>query len=134
MSTHQGVEQDERTEAVLGLSGRLATFYFILAIPCDFVYRAIVRHEIAWDLMALLFGGVAICLIYQARQKILGKTWWMLVASIAAVTFITGVVVSSITQNAAWNMAVTGVVTGITAGVVSAAMFRQAGRTQKKGA
>lgn len=124
MSTHESVEHDERTEAVIGTSCRLAFFFYCLALPVDYAYRAIVRHENAWDLMALYVGGLAILLIYQAREKVLGKAWWVRVASIAAATCITGVVVSAMTQDTVWIMAVTGVVTGVTAAVVHARMAR----------
>ena len=120
MSTHQSVGQDERTVAVIDASFAPACFFYWLALPIDYAYRAIVRHENAWDLMALFFGGIAICTIYQARQKILGKAYWVNVVCIGAVGFITVVVVTAMTENAAWIMAVTGVVTGITAAVVAA--------------
>jgi energy-converting hydrogenase Eha subunit A len=120
MSTHRSVEQDERTVAVIGVSCQYAFLFFCLALPIDYAYRAIVRHENAWDLMALFFGGVAICLIHQVRQKILGKVWWVRFACIAAVAGITTAVVTAMTQDVAWIMGVTGVVTGITAAVVTA--------------
>ena len=120
MSTPQCPEHDERTVAVIGTSCQYAFILFCVALPIDYAYRAIVRHENAWDLMAMFFGGVAICVIYQARQKILGKTWWVRFACIAAVAGITTAVVTAMTQDVAWIMAVTGVATGITAAVVAA--------------
>lgn len=120
MSTHQSVEQDERTVAVIATSCQLALVFFCFALPIDYAYRAIVRHENAWDLMAIFFGGFAISLMYQARQKILGRVWWVRFACIAAVTFITVAVVTAMTQDVAWIIAVTFVVSGITSGVVMA--------------
>ena len=120
MSTGQIVEQDERAAAVIGTSCRLAFFFCCLALPIDYAYRAIVHHENAWDLMALFFGGVAICTIYQARQKILGKAYWVRFACIAAAAFITVAIVTAMTQDVVWIVGATGVVTGITAGVVTA--------------
>ncbi len=75
MSTHQSVEQDERTVAVMGASSRLAFLFLYFGLLIDYAYRAIVRHENAWDLVALVFGGSVIATIYQARHKTLGKTW-----------------------------------------------------------
>ncbi len=75
MSTHQSVEQDERTVAVLGESGRLVAFFFLLALPIDMAYRSMVRHEVIWDLLVIYLGGAVVGTVYQARQKILGKTW-----------------------------------------------------------
>ena len=120
MSTSQCPEHDERTVAVIGASSQLAVAFFYLTLFIDYAYRAIVRHENAWDLMAIFFGGLAINLIYQARQKILGKVVWVRFACIAAVTFITVAVVTAMTQDVAWIMGVTFVVTGVTSGVVFA--------------
>ena len=120
MSTPQSVEHDERAVAVIGMSCQYAFVFFCLALPIDYAYRAIVRHENAWDLMAMFFGGVAICTIYQARQKILAKAYWVRFACVAAVAIITVAVVTAMTQDVAWIMGVTAVVTGITAGVVFA--------------
>jgi hypothetical protein len=36
-----------------------------------------IRHEAAWDLMALVIVGGAICTVSQARQKTLGHGWVM---------------------------------------------------------
>ena len=88
MSTHQSIEQDERTVAVIATSCQWAFFFFCLALPIDYAYRAIVRHENAWDLMALVIVGGAVCAIYQARQKALPHGWvktGMLIALLGAV-------------------------------------------------
>lgn len=39
------------------------------------VYRGSVRHEAAWDLMALVIVGSLIGTVYQVRQKTLGQGW-----------------------------------------------------------
>jgi hypothetical protein len=88
MSTPQCVERDERTVAVENASYRWAYGVLTYALLVDVMYRGLFRHEAAWDLMALVIVGGAICTVYQARQKTLGHGWVMkavLVACIAGV-------------------------------------------------
>lgn len=95
MSAPQCVERDERTVAVENASYRWAYGVLTYALLVDVMYRGLFRHEAAWDLMALVIVGGAICTVYQARQKTLGHDWVMkavLGAFIAAViAFITAV-------------------------------------------
>jgi hypothetical protein len=77
MSTSQAVQRDERTVAVENASYRWAFLVLTYALLVDVIYRSLVRHEAAWDVMALVIVGGAICTIYQARQKILGHGWVM---------------------------------------------------------
>jgi hypothetical protein len=75
MSTPQVVERDERTVAVENASYRWAYGVLTYALLMDVMYRGLVRHEAAWDLMALVILGGAICTVYQLRQKSLGHGW-----------------------------------------------------------
>ena len=74
MSTTHYVERDERTVAVENASYRWAYLVVTFALLVDMMYRSLVRHEAAWDLMALVIVGGAVCTVYQARQKTLGHT------------------------------------------------------------
>ena len=88
MSTSQDVERDERTVAVENASYRWAYGVLTYALLVDVMYRGLFRHEAAWDLMALVIVGGAICTVYQARQRILVHGWVMkavLVACVAGV-------------------------------------------------
>ena len=88
MSTPQVVERDERTVAVEHASYRWAYIVVIYALLVDVMYRGLFRNEAAWDLMALVIVGGAVCTVYQARQKTLVHGWVMkavLGAVIAAV-------------------------------------------------
>jgi hypothetical protein len=88
MSTPQAVERDERTVAVENASYRWAYALLTYALLVDVMYRSLVRHEAAWDLMALVIVAGAVCTVYQARQKTLVHGWVMkavLGAVIAAV-------------------------------------------------
>jgi hypothetical protein len=88
MSTPECVERDERTVAVENASYRWGYLLLSYALLVDVMYRSLVRHEAAWDVMALVIVGGAVCTVYQARQKILTHGWVMkavLVACMAGV-------------------------------------------------
>jgi len=97
MSTPQVVERDERTVAVENASYRWAYAVLTYALLVDVMYRSLFRHEAAWDLMALVIVGGAICTVYQAHQKTLAHGWVMkvglgaviaaVVAAVLAMTF-----------------------------------------------
>jgi hypothetical protein len=71
MSAHQNVVRDERTVAVENVSYKWACIFISYALLIDVIYRGAIRNEAAWDLMALVIAGGAICAMYQARQKTL---------------------------------------------------------------
>ncbi len=71
MNTHQRVEYDERTLAVGKVAGQWAHAFLLVGLLIDVMYRSVARNETAWDLMALMFMGSAISIIYQARRKAL---------------------------------------------------------------
>ncbi len=88
MSTPQAVKRDERTVAVENASYRWAYGLLTYALLLDVMWRGLVRHEAAWDLMALVIVGGAVAGAYQARQRILTRGWVMkvvLAGCIAAV-------------------------------------------------
>ena len=75
MSTTPLVERDERTVSVENAGYRWAYTFISFALLIDVMYRGLFRHEAAWDLMALVIVGGAVCTIYQARQKALPHGW-----------------------------------------------------------
>lgn len=86
MTTHEGVERDERTVAVENASYKWACSFLSFALLIDVVYRGAVRNEAAWDLMALVVVSGIICAVYQARQKTLaGGVALLLVCSAVVV-------------------------------------------------
>jgi hypothetical protein len=96
MNAPQCVERDERTVAVENAGYRWAYLVLTYALLVDVMYRGLFRHDAAWDLMALVIVGGAICTVYQARQKTLVHGWVMkavlgavIAAVIAAVVAIT---------------------------------------------
>lgn len=60
-----------RTVAVENNSYKWAYIFIIFALLIDVMFRGLVRNEAAWDLMALVIVGGAVCAVYQARQKTL---------------------------------------------------------------
>jgi hypothetical protein len=86
MSTPQVVERDERTVAVENASYRWAYGLLTYALLVDVMFRALFRHEAAWDLMALVFVGGVICTVHQARQKTLVHGWVMKVVLVSIIT------------------------------------------------
>jgi hypothetical protein len=88
MSVSEPVIRDERTEAVENTSYRWAYFLLTYALLFDVMYRSFIRHDSAWDLMALVVVSGVLCTVYQAKQKILSQGWVMkliLAAGIAGV-------------------------------------------------
>jgi hypothetical protein len=74
--------------AVENASYRWAYAVLTYALLVDVMYRGLVLHEAAWDLLALVVVGGGICTAYQGRQKTLAHGWVMkavLGAVIAAV-------------------------------------------------
>lgn len=98
MNTYQVADRDERTLAVENSGYRWAYGLITYALLIDVMYRSFVRQEAAWDLMALVIGGGAFCSIYQARQKVLVRGWFIkavlgacvaaVIAAVAATTLV----------------------------------------------
>jgi len=94
MSTHQVVERDERTIAVENSGYRWAYALITFALLIDVMYRSLVRQEAAWDLMALVIGGGVFCSIYQARQKVLARGWFIKVVFVACVAAVVSAILA----------------------------------------
>jgi hypothetical protein len=94
MNIPEAVERDERTVAVENASYRWAYGVLSYALLVDVMYRSLVRHEAAWDLMALVIVGGAICSVYQARQKTLGHRWVMKAVLVACMAGVVAAVIA----------------------------------------
>ena len=75
MSTQNLLDRDERTVAVENAGYRWAFMVLVYALLVDVMYRAGVRHEAAWDLMAFVVVTSGLCSAYQAREKALPHRW-----------------------------------------------------------
>ena len=94
MSIPEPVVRDERTLAVENASYRWAYGVLTYARLGDVMYRSLVRHEAAWDLMALVVVGGIVCTVYQARQKILAHGWLRKVVLVACIAGVIAAVVA----------------------------------------
>ncbi len=88
MNNPQEVQMDERTAAVVNASYGWGFPFLLFALLIDVMCRGLLRHEAAWDLMALVILSSGLSTIYQARQKILGYWGWKL----SLITCIGGVI------------------------------------------
>jgi hypothetical protein len=96
MSATPLVGRDERTVAVENAGYRWAFVLISFGLLIDVMYRGLVRHEAAWDLMALVILGGAVCTVYQARLKTLPHRWVMKGALIACLAGVIGAIVAAV--------------------------------------
>ena len=92
MSAHQAVERDERMVAVENAGYKWACIFVSFALLIDGTYRAAVRNEAAWDLMALAIVPGIFCLMYRARQKTLARGWLRAAVLIACLGGVVGII------------------------------------------
>ncbi len=81
-------ERDERTLAVENASYRWGFYFITYALLLDVAYQSFRYNRATWDLLAIVLGGGAITSLYQARERILCRSWWkpaLLAAGIGAV-------------------------------------------------
>jgi hypothetical protein len=70
MDTQQLLKSDDRLAVIL--RGNTWAYNFIaFGLLLDIMYRAMVFHEAAWDLLALVVASGAISLVYAARHNVL---------------------------------------------------------------
>jgi hypothetical protein len=93
MSKDQSVERDEQTVAVENTSYKWAFIFLSFALLIDVMYRAMFRHEAAWDLMALVIAGGVGCTIPQMRQNVWTRRWVRDAVLIACAAGVVGAVV-----------------------------------------
>ena len=91
MSKTSVVQRDERTVAVENAGYRWALILVLFSLLIDVIYRGRIRHEAAWDLVALVIGGSAVSTIYNIRKKAMpeGRAWMV---QALVLTLISGVV------------------------------------------
>jgi hypothetical protein len=69
------VQKDERTTVVENASYSLAYKFIGFALLFDVAYRAYVKGESSWDLMAILILSGFLITAYQIRNKIVNRGW-----------------------------------------------------------
>jgi hypothetical protein len=70
MNTQQSLTTDERS-AIMMRGNTWAYNFLVFALLFDIMYRAMVWHEGAWDLYALLLASGGFSLVYAIRHKVL---------------------------------------------------------------
>lgn len=88
------VERDERTTAIENASYRWAFRFLSFGLLLAVAYRSYVRHEQAWDLMALVICGGLIANAYQALQRALTRQWIVFASMGAVVAVIISVAIA----------------------------------------
>jgi hypothetical protein len=69
MISQQGLNTDDRS--LIMMRGNMWAYNFLMfALLFDIMYRAMIWHEAAWDLYALLIASGAVSLVYAIRHKV----------------------------------------------------------------
>lgn len=69
------VENDERTNFIENISYKFGYNFITFALLFDAIYRSLKINDPSYDLLAIIIVGYFVMIIYQYKQKILGKTW-----------------------------------------------------------
>lgn len=85
---------DERTTTIANEGYRWAYILITYALLLDVMYRGVFRKEAAWDLLALVIAGGAVCAIYQARHKALPEGWAMHAAALACLSAVAAAIIA----------------------------------------
>lgn len=85
MSNIRPTQRDERTVAVENASYKWACTFLTFALFIDVMYRAVVRNEAAWDLLALVIVGAATSTVYQVCHKTLPPLKTAIIACVAGI-------------------------------------------------
>jgi hypothetical protein len=90
--TTQPIMRDERTVATENASYRWAYLVLSFGLLVSTAYRSFVRHESAWDLIALVILGGAVATFYQGRGRVLSQRWAVASAAAALLALVIAVV------------------------------------------
>lgn len=69
------VDRDERTTAVEKASHSIAYIFMSFALLVDVAFRAFKTGQSSFDLIAIVVLSGLISTIYQAKHRILNKSW-----------------------------------------------------------
>jgi hypothetical protein len=90
--TPQMVERDERTIAVENAGYRWSYLVLSFGLLLLVMYRSLVRHEAAWDLLGLVILGGAVNALYQWSGRVLYRRWIVM----TIVTFVLAMAVAAV--------------------------------------
>jgi hypothetical protein len=84
----QPVSHDERTDAVVGTSCRLAYLVLSSGVLTIAAVRALAFGEACWDLLGLYIVSNAVLLVHQCVKHVRVFSWrWMLLFALAGAVF-----------------------------------------------
>lgn len=86
--TAQPIMRDERTVATENASYRWAYFVLSYGLLASTAYRAFVRGEPSWDLLALVILGGVVATAYQGSHRVLSSRWAMLAAAAIGIAIV----------------------------------------------
>jgi hypothetical protein len=86
--TAQPIMRDERTVATENASYRWAYLVLSYGLLASTVYRAFVRGEPSWDLLALVIVGGVVATAYQGSHRVLSSRWAMLTAAAIGIAIV----------------------------------------------
>jgi hypothetical protein len=69
------VDRDERTVSVENAGYRWAYMFVTYGLLLSVAYRAFVREEASWDLLALVIVSGGVATMYQGRHRVLSRPW-----------------------------------------------------------
>jgi len=90
--TTQPIMRDERTVAIENASYRWAYLIISFGLLVSTGYRAFVRHESSWDLLALVILGGAVTTFYQGGRRVLSRRWAVASAAAALLALVVAIV------------------------------------------
>jgi hypothetical protein len=69
------IDRDERTVSVENAGYRWAYMFVTYGLLLSVAYRAFVREEASWDLLALVIVSGGVATMYQGRHRVLSRPW-----------------------------------------------------------
>jgi hypothetical protein len=86
--TAPSILSDERTVAVENASYRWAYLVLSFGLLASVAWRGFVRHETAWDLLALVVVGGVVATAYQGTRRVLSRRWALAAVAAAVVAVV----------------------------------------------
>ena len=86
--TAKTILRDERTVSVENTSYRWAYLFLSYGLLVSTGYRAFIKHESSWDLLALVIAGGAVASLYQGSQGVLSRRWGLATVACVALALV----------------------------------------------
>ena len=90
------VEKDERTAFIENTSFSYGYKFLAFALLLDIMFRSFRLNEAPWDLFTIIIMSGFAMVVYQYKQKILGKIWIRTVGSTIIISIISAIILALI--------------------------------------